>query len=636
MEFNIILIFIHKFNKSYSSLLIYNSILVKMAENLLNRLSYIHNKDSKYFNSELNKIENTINTIKKVNNVKEASVCISEQKSNTVEDNFYISRNKGAVCSGSEFKLSSYSSQIGKNWDLQTDSKNNYIWIFSKTFSHDEDTFLPDRSQMNQLLDFFKNPTFDKLNNLPSSTSSVRKLEDPVGGLGFEPITKHHSLIKINQTNSLNSEKGAMEMTEVYCMSLARDIKISDLNSSTDPNNIILYPNGCSGSMNTNGSITVMNILNHMNFFNSSTNIIPNWPLNSNGLTDMGLLFRGNSPDEDKGQYISQFLIQDINFSNGTFEQKYSPECDTIGSVTESGYLSIQNGENNLSNTRLSSRRITTLRDLGSLVHSDPAYGLYFNAALLASKAGLNALKNGGNGSNFLDTGGPDYLTAIGSVTRAALRTAWVTKWVNCLKIRPENAAARIVAYEKNQLPEIKTWYDYFEKDLLETVKKWNNGLTNTSNNLPFLPLIYKEGSPTHPSYPAGHATVSGACVTIIKAFIKTHENKIAITWNSVFGNPKQVDNNDNLVDVSPSGETIVGELNKLASNGALGRNIAGVHYRSDGEDGIKMGEEVAISYLKEMTGSYYPLIIQDKIEFNLQKFDGTFIKIMNGNIIKI
>ena len=33
------------------------------------------------------------------------------------------------------------------------------------------------------------------------------------------------------------------------------------------------------------------------------------------------------------------------------------------------------------------------------------------------------------------------------------------------------------------------------------------------------LPQVFPEGSPLHPSYGAGHATVAGACVTIAKAF---------------------------------------------------------------------------------------------------------------------
>ncbi len=32
------------------------------------------------------------------------------------------------------------------------------------------------------------------------------------------------------------------------------------------------------------------------------------------------------------------------------------------------------------------------------------------------------------------------------------------------------------------------------------------------------LPQVYPEGSPLHPSYGAGHASVAGACVTMMKA----------------------------------------------------------------------------------------------------------------------
>ena len=36
---------------------------------------------------------------------------------------------------------------------------------------------------------------------------------------------------------------------------------------------------------------------------------------------------------------------------------------------------------------------------------------------------------------------------------------------------------------------------------------------------------------------------------------------------------------------------TIGGKLNKIASNVALGRNIAGVRWRSDGTESLKLGE---------------------------------------------
>jgi membrane-associated phospholipid phosphatase len=41
------------------------------------------------------------------------------------------------------------------------------------------------------------------------------------------------------------------------------------------------------------------------------------------------------------------------------------------------------------------------------------------------------------------------------------------------------------------------------------------------------------------------------------------------------------------------------GELNKLAANMSIGRNFAGVHWRSDAIEGILLGEQVALEYLR-------------------------------------
>jgi hypothetical protein len=39
-----------------------------------------------------------------------------------------------------------------------------------------------------------------------------------------------------------------------------------------------------------------------------------------------------------------------------------------------------------------------------------------------------------------------------------------------------------------------------------------------------------------------------------------------------------------------------------LASNIAIRRNMAGVHYRSDYVDSLKLGEQIAISILEDQT----------------------------------
>jgi hypothetical protein len=59
---------------------------------------------------------------------------------------------------------------------------------------------------------------------------------------------------------------------------------------------------------------------------------------------------------------------------------------------------------------------------------------------------------------------------------------------------------------------------------------------------------------------------------------------------------------------VPPANEkrlTVGGELNKLAANIALGRNAAGVHWRSDYTQSLRLGEEIAIRLLQEQKQTY-------------------------------
>jgi len=108
--------------------------------------------------------------------------------------------------------------------------------------------------------------------------------------------------------------------------------------------------------------------------------------------------------------------------------------------------------------------------------------------------------------------------------------------------------------------------------------------------------MAYPEGCPTHPAYPAGHATIAGAGITVLKAFFK-----------KAFPIPQpQVATDDGLALVDYSGTlTVGGELNKLASNIAIGRDMAGVHWRSDGIEGLKLCEAVAISMLTDLRATY-------------------------------
>ena len=109
--------------------------------------------------------------------------------------------------------------------------------------------------------------------------------------------------------------------------------------------------------------------------------------------------------------------------------------------------------------------------------------------------------------------------------------------------------------------------------------------------------MAYPEGCPTHPAYPAGHAAIAGACATVLKAFFKETQELPA----PVLVSPESLA----LAPYRGVALTVGGELNKLASNISLGRDVAGVHWRSDGIAGLKLGEAVALQVLTHLRTTY-------------------------------
>jgi len=166
------------------------------------------------------------------------------------------------------------------------------------------------------------------------------------------------------------------------------------------------------------------------------------------------------------------------------------------------------------------------------------------------------------------------------------------------------------------------------------------------------LPMAFPEGSPMHPAYGAGHAAVAGACVTVLKAFFEMTPNEVSRPgigqplpasmtgsdqwWRrATFADRLRLRNvyvppadpwADGL-DVSDAWGTaqltIEGELNKLAANISIGRNMAGVHFYADYFDSLRMGERVAAGILQEQMATY-----NDPCSMRLPSFDGDRIVI--------
>src|SRR5262249_18632986 len=208
---------------------------------------------------------------------------------------------------------------------------------------------------------------------------------------------------------------------------------------------------------------------------------------------------------------------------------------------------------------------------------------------------------------SFVTFGAPHVLDMVARVANAALKAAWCHKWLVHRRLRPEAFAGRM----HNHLIGAAR-YPLHPEVLNSAVV----GAVFRAYGTYLLPMAYSEGAPTHPAYPAGHAAVAGACATVLKAF-----------FNESFVLPQPVVASSDglaLVPYRESELTVGGELNKLASNIALGRDVAGVHWRSDGIEGLKLGEAVTIGLLTELRATY----TEDFGGFSLTKFDGTTITI--------
>jgi YD repeat-containing protein len=156
-------------------------------------------------------------------------------------------------------------------------------------------------------------------------------------------------------------------------------------------------------------------------------------------------------------------------------------------------------------------------RDLSTYVHKDFTYQAFLHAGLilLAMRApfqATNPYRHSRTQSGFVTFGAPDVLDLVGRVANAALKATWCQKWLVHRRLRPEEFAGRV-----HQTLSGAVRYP-IHTDVLNAVAP--STLFHTTGTY-LLPMAYPEGCPLHPAYPAGHAAIAGACVTVLKAFFQ-------------------------------------------------------------------------------------------------------------------
>ncbi len=468
---------------------------------------------------------------------------------------------------------------------------------YSKGLQHDANgQVLPDSyKSLLRALSTGKPADFEKI-----TLGGPRPLTDPQAALGFSLEGPDSHAMYMPPAPALASAETAGEMVELYWMALARDVSYNDFD--TDPT----IAAACAD-------------LNKLSVLRS--------PKDSGKVTS-ATVFRGNLDGDLNGPLISQFLWQDMPY--GALHIPQIVSCAVPGKqymTTFDNWLAVQNGTFTGKTDLLGQPRyICTIRDLCQWVHVDALYEAYLNACLIVLGGGYpldpgNPYLKSKTQTGFGTFGAPHILSLVTSVATLALKAVWYQKWAVHRRLRPEAYGGLVHLKTTKTLRDVPLHPDVLNSDAIAGGAVWkanaaNNkkfGTTPDGSNL--LPMAFSEGSPTHPAYGSGHATVAGACVTILKAWF----DETTPIKNPVYAS---ADGTELLPYTGPT-LTLGGELNKVASNVGVGRDMAGVHWRTDYYNALLLGEALAIRLLQEEKTTY-----NESSSLSLTKFDGTKITI--------
>ncbi|MDA0268602.1 MAG: vanadium-dependent haloperoxidase, partial [Cyanobacteria bacterium] len=588
------------------------------------------------------------------------------------------------------------------NGDEQRYAGDQYFMCFTKGLPHNPDTGLLQDPQdfvefRRAIDDGFIDPFSDRVRHGakfkvgleggaytvqpdPCPTDNFRQWEAPTAGVVFElQGPDPHAVTMAPAPALLDVDGGAnpelvLEMAEVYELALLRDQPFNHLEADC-PNATIA------------ASIQRLNQLSYLKDQTGRPRKV-----NAAGELDAQTVFRGASPGVEVGPYLSQFMLignTDLNGGGKVAEGKITYgalHIDQKVPIAEPGkdylttmatYVEVQrglrppretygatHGNPVLAPGRPPRRFISTPRDLATYVHYDALYEAYLNACIILLGMGtpfdpaFDHLSGVGaaaghattrrNAGGFALYGGPHILTLVTEVATRALKAVRFQKFNNHIRLRPEALAARLELARLCGAGLSAEALASVPAKLLADIGKFKPALEDNGTlgaiaagpgaGTHFLPMAFPEGSPMHPAYGAGHATVAGACVTILKAFFDT--SAVLVQSGDQIAFKRLAQHDTPIAFRAPAHDcaekldaftptqclTLEGELNKLAANISIGRNMAGVHYFSDYYDSLRMGEAIAIAMLEEQALAY----ATDPFVLSVPTFDGDVVRMGN------
>ena len=390
------------------------------------------------------------------------------------------------------------------------------------------------------------------------------RLVNPLAAYAWDKDPLAPDVIKLPSFPALDSERLAEEALELYWMALLRDVQLWDYERS--------------------------------NLVRDAVAELRKTKLNAN--VTQSTLFRLGLPGENEGYWISQMLWMLIPYGAHSLWQGYKTAFKGSDFMTQwDEYLKVINGEwpPGILKHFGDLYHLRSGRDVGEYVHWDFSYQAYINAGsiLLGNPhrprenwAATNPYKTSRTMNGFVSMG-PAYVhSAMGMVSDSAFKACWHEKWIRHRALRPEEYGALVDRAVRGEATASVGIHPLIVKS--EAVKRVRQKFGSA-----LLPQAYPEGAPPHPAYPSGHAAVAGACVTVLKALFD-EQRKLRFPIQ-----PTRDGKDWESIDPNLPAPIAGAELNKLATCMAMGRNFAGVHWRSDAWQGLLLGESVATAWLK-------------------------------------
>ncbi|MBD2731195.1 vanadium-dependent haloperoxidase [Nostoc sp. FACHB-892] len=432
----------------------------------------------------------------------------------------------------------------------------------------------------------------------------TRKLVNPQGALAISLEGINAAQIAVPPPPALASAERAAEAVELYWQALLRDVPLSKFQNNTDNPKVLaavedLNKLSAFRGPKQNGRVTPQTL------FRGSVNYVGSGS-STKYVTPPGVL---------NGPYLSQFLLQIIPWGTQSVSpliRTALPGNDFLVNFQE--WLTVQNGGSSGKSIKYDpkNRYIVTVRDLGEYAHiGGPTY---VGASLILNSIGTplnpgNPYVRSRTQSGSAATFAVGHLQALLNLgTSRAIRASYWQKFYVHRILRPEAYGGLIYNNIVN-----RTQYPINS----EVLNSQALAQTFSTFNTYLLPQAYPEGAPIHSSYTGGAAANAGVNITLLKAFFDE---------NFVIPSPVVPDPNDPTKVIPYSGPplTVGGELNKLATNYAIGRGHGGIHWRSDGSAALALGEEVAISLLRDERLGYNEIFNG----FTFTKFDGTKVTV--------